>query len=252
MQNQLPQNLYYWKVKALDSGKNPISAWATYRNFTLNDILYFDPAPTIASTVVIPESIHFLTGVAIDDNGIASIQMDVTKPNGQTLEAFIDTDVAGLTSKDLTVYWFGSNEIYSGVVGVYSIELTVTGNSGLTVSDTFSVTVSSIDVPLYFNIDYPVVGKSDYIPGSYGGRSFYYNNVHIGEDINLKEEAPIRAIADGKIVWYSFATGYATINDGTSIVAVIEHDLGRQISLDFTVGHSKTKFFRCFRVHRKN
>ena len=87
--------------------------------------------------------------------------------------------------------------------------------------------------------DYPV-DEVSYIPGSYNGRSFYFNERHIGEDILLSEKTPIRAIADGKIVWYKFAKGYATVDDGTSIVAVIEHDLGSFLTFQFKIGHTKT------------
>ncbi|MFX0138418.1 MAG: CHAP domain-containing protein [Candidatus Hodarchaeota archaeon] len=39
MQNQLPQNLYYWKVRALDSNQQPITDWSEVRDFTLLDQL---------------------------------------------------------------------------------------------------------------------------------------------------------------------------------------------------------------------
>jgi len=67
--------------------------------------------------------------------------------------------------------------------------------------------------------DYPVE-ESYSVPGSYAGRSFYYDEEHIGEDIYVPEGTPIRAIADGRIVHYGYAPGYATSNDGTSIAAV--------------------------------
>jgi len=86
--------------------------------------------------------------------------------------------------------------------------------------------------------DYPV-DKSIYIPGSYLGRSFYYDKIHLGEDIQLNEGTPIKAIADGRIVQYEYHQGYASWDDGTSIAAVIEHDLGETITLDLKVGHVK-------------
>lgn len=88
-------------------------------------------------------------------------------------------------------------------------------------------------------LDYPV-SQNLYIPGSYAGRSFCYDRVHLGEDILLSEGTPIRAIADGRIVQYEFHNGYATSSDGTSIAAVIEHDLGRSVTLGLTVGDRKT------------
>lgn len=65
-------------------------------------------------------------------------------------------------------------------------------------------------------LDYPI-DKASYVPGSYAGRSFYYDGVHIGEDIKLSAGTAIKAIADGKIVQYEYHSGYATSNDGTSI-----------------------------------
>ena len=87
-------------------------------------------------------------------------------------------------------------------------------------------------------LDYPV-SQNLYIPGSYAGRSFYYDRVHLGEDILLSEGTPVRAIADGRIVQYEYHSGYATSDDGTSIAAVIEHDLGRTVTLNLTVGDRK-------------
>jgi len=71
---------------------------------------------------------------------------------------------------------------------------------------------------------------------------------HLGEDINpyyplettLFIGHPVRAIADGKIVWYQFVSGYATSDDGTSIAAVIEHDLGQAVTLNLGMGDKKT------------
>jgi len=88
------------------------------------------------------------------------------------------------------------------------------------------------------DFDYPI-SEDSYVPGSYDGRSFYYDDVHIGEDIELSEGTPIRAVADGKIVQYEYHPGYATSNDGTSIAAVIEHDLGVTVTFNLNVGHSK-------------
>ena len=89
-----------------------------------------------------------------------------------------------------------------------------------------------------FSFDYPV-RKEQYIPGSYNGRSFYYDKVHLGEDIKLPEGTPIKAISDGRIVQYEYHTGYASQNDGTSIAAVIEHNLGKTVDLSLQVGDKK-------------
>jgi len=64
---------------------------------------------------------------------------------------------------------------------------------------------------------------------------------HLGEDVKLRQGTPVRAIANGRIVEYKYHTYYATSNDGISILAVIEHDLGRTVRLDLKVGDAKTK-----------
>jgi len=87
--------------------------------------------------------------------------------------------------------------------------------------------------------DYPIP-ESSYVPGSYNNRAFYYDLIHLGEDILLSEKTPIRAIADGKIVQYEYHSGYATTNDGTSIVAVVEHILDSTITFQLKVGDTKT------------
>ncbi|OJV40734.1 MAG: hypothetical protein BGO29_05880, partial [Bacteroidales bacterium 36-12] len=45
MQNQLPQNVYYWKVRALNASENPISDWTSYRKLTLLDSNSEPPSP---------------------------------------------------------------------------------------------------------------------------------------------------------------------------------------------------------------
>ncbi len=87
-------------------------------------------------------------------------------------------------------------------------------------------------------LGYPVE-RILYVPGSYAGRTFYGNKVHLGEDIKLPEGTAIRAIAAGKIIHYGYAGGYADSNDGTSIAVVIEHDLGQDVTLQLSVGHPK-------------
>jgi hypothetical protein len=73
------------------------------------------------------------------------------------------------------------------------------------------------------NWDYPVL---PYYPGSYAPRSFFYQNDHLGEDEALSEGTPIYSIGEGKVVFYDKAPGYG------ELVAVVEHDLGREY--DFT------------------
>ncbi len=61
-----------------------------------------------------------------------------------------------------------------------------------------------------------------YVPGSYDGRSFYYDGDHLGEDIDLAEGTAVRAIGDGIIKYYGPSSGYG------ELVVAIEHALGRQ------------------------
>ncbi len=86
----------------------------------------------------------------------------------------------------------------------------------------------------FHRFDYSV-NSSLYIPGSYAGRSFYYDGVHLGEDIKLDESTPVKAIGDGKIVFYKSASGYG------ELCCVIEHDLGKQVTLDLNVGDTKQR-----------
>ncbi|MFC1645541.1 M23 family metallopeptidase [Patescibacteria group bacterium] len=64
--------------------------------------------------------------------------------------------------------------------------------------------------------------SSPYDPGSYGGRYFFVNKDHLGEDIGLSEGIPVRAIKDGTIVAYQSSDGYG------ELVSVVEHDLGSE------------------------
>lgn len=76
---------------------------------------------------------------------------------------------------------------------------------------------------------YPV---SPYVPGSFAGQSFYYDNDHLGEDILLPEKAPIRAIGPGEIKYYAGAASYG------ELVVAIEHELGEDHT--FVNAHSET------------
>jgi len=66
------------------------------------------------------------------------------------------------------------------------------------------------------------VSKKWYRPGSYAKRTFFCDRDHLGEDILLSVGTSIRAIGNGRIVWYGPARGYG------ELVVVIEHDLGRK------------------------
>ena len=52
--------------------------------------------------------------------------------------------------------------------------------------------------------------------------SFFVGNDHLGEDIELKEGKAIKAIGNGRLVVYRSSDGYG------ELVAVIEHDLGKE------------------------
>lgn len=84
--------------------------------------------------------------------------------------------------------------------------------------------------------DYPVPQEL-YVPGSYAGRSFYYDKVHLGEDIKLPEGAAVHAIGPGILKEYRPAEGYG------ELVAVVEHDLGREFDFENGKGeHVKTRY----------
>ena len=123
--------------------------------------------------------------------------------------------------------------------GTYQV-WAVDNNTGIS-SNVVSFTVS-LAPPTSQGLNYPV-DRLSYIPGSYAGRSFYYDKVHLGEDISLPEGTPIRAIGDGRIVQYEYHSGYASSEDGTSIAAIVEHDLDRTATLVLEVGNTKTVSF---------
>ncbi|MBI5466115.1 MAG: carbohydrate binding domain-containing protein, partial [Candidatus Kerfeldbacteria bacterium] len=82
----------------------------------------------------------------------------------------------------------------------------------------------------------------------YAGRSFYYDDNHLGEDINLEEETPVKAIGNGVLKLYrqdnSSAYGFG------ELYAVIEHDLGKEY--EFTNANEepvKTRYIRSIYGH---
>jgi murein DD-endopeptidase MepM/ murein hydrolase activator NlpD len=75
--------------------------------------------------------------------------------------------------------------------------------------------------------DFPV---TPYVPGSYGGRGFYYDKNHLGEDERLAEGTAVHAIGPGKVVYYGPAPSYG------ELVAAVEHDLGTPRDLISGVG----------------
>lgn len=94
----------------------------------------------------------------------------------------------------------------------------------------------SYNPEIAYSFDYPVP-ESMYTPGSYRGRSFYIDDIHLGEDIELDEGMNIRSIAKGKIVFYGPASGYG------DLVVVIEHELPDEVEfLNAKDQRVKTKF----------
>ena len=92
--------------------------------------------------------------------------------------------------------------------------------------------------PAQSRFAYPV---SNYNPGSYNGRRFFYDGVHIGEDEALSEGTPVYAIGDGRIKYYAARrAGGGNNNAWGQLVVVIEHDLGSVRHFSFTVGNRKT------------
>jgi hypothetical protein len=112
-----------------------------------------------------------------------------------------------------------------------------------------------ISTPLASTLDYPI-SKDLYIPGSYDKRSFYYDKNHLGEDEKMPEGSEIRAIGNGKLVFYGSQLDPNTgkpIGYG-ELYAVIENDLGREVSFTNAYGNVvKTRFILSIYGHiRKN
>ena len=77
------------------------------------------------------------------------------------------------------------------------------------------------------SFSYPV---SNYSPDyqAFGNKNkFVNNNKHLGEDMRLSVGTAIKVIADGKIIYYGPRDGYG------ELVAVIEHDLGKEYAFNF-------------------
>lgn len=70
-----------------------------------------------------------------------------------------------------------------------------------------------------------------YEPGSYRGRGFYLDGIHLGEDVELAEGIAIRNVAKGWLRYYGPATGYG------DLVAVVEHEFPEEI--EFITGRGK-------------
>ncbi len=89
----------------------------------------------------------------------------------------------------------------------------------------------------------------------YNGRSFYYDQVHLGEDVDLREGTAIRAIGDGVVVAYK-ADGFYLSNGQVGgfgeLYAVIEHDLGQPYEFVDANGHSQfVRYIRSIYGHMR-
>lgn len=82
------------------------------------------------------------------------------------------------------------------------------------------------------SFQYPVP-EVMYEPGSYAGRGFYLDGVHLGEDIKLDEGMGIRNVAKGWLRFYGPATGYG------DLVAVVEHEFPEEI--EFVTGRGERR-----------
>ena len=98
--------------------------------------------------------------------------------------------------------------------------------------------------------DYPVPTSQyfNWHKSSGTERTFYYDQVHLGEDSNLAEETPIRAIGAGEIAIYKKDGGYPY--GFGELYAVIKHDLGREY--EFVNGYGQvvnTRYIRSVYGH---
>lgn len=73
------------------------------------------------------------------------------------------------------------------------------------------------------------------------GRPFYYDGIHLGEDIALSEKTAVHAIGSGRLVAYQRSSkegqGYG------ELVAVVEHDLGAPLVFSNAFGGNVTTRF---------
>jgi len=92
---------------------------------------------------------------------------------------------------------------------------------------------------LAITLDYPVEA-SLYQPGSYSGRIFFKDSDHLGEDINLPEGTPIKAIGNGVIKLYrgQYPNSKGKIYGYGELYAIIEHDLGSEMEFTNAYGQS--------------
>ena len=226
MQNQLPQNVYYWRVRALKSNQTPLTDWSTpVRGFSLLD------APPNPPTLSSPSNNAEHTKGSSLSFSWSSVS------NASYYEIWIDNN-SGFGSPEVGLNnGASSNWVNNGIVSSNSFSLTTNmqnqlpqnvyywkvralNNSMESISDWSSETRCFI---LYNNFSNPQAWGypcDKYIPGSYNGRTFYYDQDHLGEDILLSEGTPIYSIGDGIVKIYRASDGYG------ELAIVIEHHLG--------------------------
>ncbi len=140
MQNQLPQNLYYWQVRALNSSQNPISDWSPPWTFTMNSV----PTPLI--TVVFPnggetlykDTDYEITWDSSDLNG--NVKVEIYK-NGSLYEQLgADEFDDGSCSFNPPASWPDGSD--------YQVAIAALDGSAFDFSDG-NFTISSFSIPDY-------------------------------------------------------------------------------------------------------
>ncbi len=165
------------------------AATSTPTPTTSTDTAPYFESVALNGTVQIPEKIKF-SGTAKDDIGLKSISMKVSGPKVTDYTAFTDTESVDGTSKDLSDYYFYSNDSsYAGIAGTYTVKLIITDTSDQTESKTFTVIVSSAtSTPTTepVSLSTSSVAKGDIIQFSWSGFSGNVNlAVYKGADFWL-------------------------------------------------------------------
>jgi len=154
----------------------------------------------------------------LQPNGVATRHI-VGKRDGVDYGDTFNTGPSGV----FTQTW---NSTCASIVQEYDIWIVdSTGKQSNHVTETLSSSNTCSAVGTTFQ--YPV---SPYGPFALG---FFSDGVHLGEDTMLNEGTPIRAIADGRIIYYGPANGYGELLVG------IEHSFGGWKKFNLSVGQTK-------------